>query len=173
MSHEDYFHVKSKIPKYINLFSRDELLELTEHTKPFSLLEESVRALEGRPKNTFLYIRQLQDLVVRLCQKILIDKAIIEGYRSELDRMDAKFGERSRKRWTKEEDEWLIEMASHDDTSVIDLSRMFGRTPGAIQTRISYLVGIEQLSSKVAGRFIGTIDGEQVEAEINGVVSKR
>lgn len=87
--------------------------------------------------------------------------------------MDDQVGERSRKRWTEEEDNLLIEMAVADGTTTVELARVFGRTPGAIQSRITYLVGIERLSSKVAGRFIGTIDGEQAEVEIDGIVSKR
>ena len=77
------------------------------------------------------------------------------------------------KRWTPEEDEMLIEYLCLGETpSQVELALAFGRTPSAIKTRVSQLVGIGRLSQQIAGKFIGTIDGEQVEGKIVGTVMK-
>lgn len=49
---------------------------------------------------------------------------------------------------------------------------MFGRSAGAIATRVSYLVGIKKVSEEVAGKFVGYLDGKHVEGVINGTVRK-
>lgn len=168
-----YFHVKSVMPKYINLFCAKDFEELYAKVQPTEIIGLAIKALETRPKNAFAYILELQDLVRKLSQQVLVQQEVLEKALSELHRMDDQVGERSRKRWTEQEDNLLIEEAAKDNTTTVELARIFGRTPGAIQSRITYLVGIERLSSKVAGRFIGTIDGMQAEVEIDGVVSKR
>lgn len=168
-----YFHVQNPIPEHINLFDGRVFEELYEQVSPTETLDLSIKALETRPKNMFAYLLELQGLVRKLCQQVLVQQELINKAISELNRMDDQVGERSRKRWTEQEDNLLIEQAAKDNATTVELARIFGRTPGAIQSRISYLVGIERLSSKVAGRFIGTIDGEQAEVEIDGIVSKR
>lgn len=168
-----YFHVQSAMPKHINLFCAKDFEELYAKIQPTEIIGLAIKALETRPKNSFAYILELQDLVRKLSQQVLVQQEVLEKALSELHRMDDQVGERSRKRWTEQEDNLLIEEAAKDNTTTVELARIFGRTPGAIQSRITYLVGIERLSSKVAGRFIGTIDGEQAEVEIDGIVSKR
>lgn len=168
-----YFHVQSVVPKYINLFCAKDFEELYAKVQPTEIIGLAIKALETRPKNAFAYILELQDLVRKLSQQVLMQQEVLEKALSELHRMDDQVGERSRKRWTEQEDNLLIEAAAKDNATTVELARIFGRTPSAIQSRISYLVGIERLSSKVAGRFIGTIDGEQAEVEIDGIVSKR
>lgn len=78
------------------------------------------------------------------------------------------------KRWTPEEDEMLIEYLclENEPPSQVELALAFGRTPAAIKTRVSHLVGIGRISQKVAGRFIGTINGEEIEGRIEGTVMK-
>ena len=76
------------------------------------------------------------------------------------------------KRWTDEEDEMLIEMACDDEVSMIDLALFFGRSPGAIQTRITNLVGVGRISQEISGRFVGSINGEHVAGVIEGELRK-
>lgn len=75
-------------------------------------------------------------------------------------------------RWTNEEDEELIEMASNETPEVFMAARL-RRSPSSIKTRISQLVGVKRLSQQVAGKFIGEINGEQTEADLIGVVYKK
>lgn len=80
--------------------------------------------------------------------------------------------ERSRKRWTKEEDELLVDLAADHEMSAMEIATKLGRSPGAITTRLSYLVGIGQLEQSIAGHFIGWLDGEHVSGAINGELRK-
>lgn len=83
--------------------------------------------------------------------------------------------DRNHKRWSQEEDEKLIESVTSDnfnpDGGFIDMARMFGRTPGAIQSRITYLVGIKRISQNVAGKFQGKVNGIDTEGYIEGVLA--
>ena len=79
---------------------------------------------------------------------------------------------RNRKRWSKEEEEMLIDEVCEGMT-ITQISLELGRTPTSIQTKISNLVGLKRLSMDVAGRFIGTIDGEEVNGNISGQVYKQ
>lgn len=80
--------------------------------------------------------------------------------------------ERAGKRWDDDEDNALIELASDESNTIMQIAITMGRSPGAIQSRISYLVGIRKLSQAIAGRFIGTINGEHVAGVIDGELRK-
>ena len=98
-----------------------------------------------------------------------------EGFRKacmQINRCTEIEYDRSNKHWTKEEDETLIELVCEGKDNIHQLSTIFGRSPGAIKTHISDLVGRRRLTQEVAGRFIGTINGETSEAVICGTVHK-
>ena len=88
------------------------------------------------------------------------------------ERMYDATAERSNKRWEKDEDETIVEVASRGEMSITELAVTMGRSPAAIQTRLSQLVGIGRVSQEVAGRFIGTLDGEHVQGFIDGSLQK-
>lgn len=88
------------------------------------------------------------------------------------ERLYDSTAERSRKRWDKDEDDLLVELASRGEMSMTELAVTMGRTPGAIQTRLSQLVGIGRISQSVAGKFIGTLNGENVHGYIDGSLQK-
>ena len=88
------------------------------------------------------------------------------------ERTFSKINERANKKWDKDEDELLIDLASQDDYTTTKIAVYMGRTPSAIQSRISYLVGIKKLSQEIAGRFIGTLNGQSVNGYIEGSVLK-
>lgn len=77
-------------------------------------------------------------------------------------------------RWTKEEDERLIEIVcSHrDDWAPFEIAASFGRSIPAIKSRVSKLVGLNRVSQEVAGHFFGTIDGIEMSGSIDGTVYK-
>ena len=80
--------------------------------------------------------------------------------------------DRGNKRWSGEEDETLISLVCDGNQNIHEISTTLGRSPAAIQTRISVLVGRKRLSQEVAGKFIGTINGESTQAEIVGTLYK-
>ena len=173
ISLEKFFGYKRSIPDNITVTNRDEFLEMLGAVDATDLLSNIYFAIDAPQKNAFKRMSLHQALLRRAGLYIMMLQDENKFLLKELDRMGAGIGERGRKRWTNEEDELLIEMASYDSTTIIDLSKEFGRTPGAIQSRISKLVGIKKLSMEVAGRFIGTLNGELIEGDINGTVSKQ
>jgi hypothetical protein len=66
-------------------------------------------------------------------------------------------------RWSAEEDEHLIELACAGE-SPVKMAATFYRSPAAVATRISQLVGVKRLFINVNGRFVGTLD-EVVEVD--------
>lgn len=127
----------------------------------------------NQPKGTaFSQIQQFRKLVPILINYIRFQAKLIDGYTKTYDRMTDKQAEKSRKKWTQEDDELLIEIVARGDTSINEVSLIFGRTPGAISTRVSYLVGIKKISESVAGKFTGYLNGGYVEGIINGTVRK-
>ena len=160
---------EKKVPADIGLikapgFERDELV---------NAFMKIAKVTVERPKsiivevNTYRkYIPIVLDAYIRMCEGVrkatmLHDRATDIDY------------DRSHKRWTPEEDNALIDEVCCDDMNIHKLSTMFGRSPGAIKTHISELVGRKRISQEIAGRFIGIVDGEQIDAEINGTVYKK
>lgn len=76
------------------------------------------------------------------------------------------------RRWTDQEDKLLIDLVCAGDKSILEISTTLGRSVPAIKTRLSNLVGVKRISQKVAGKFIGTINGEETETSIDGIVYK-
>lgn len=79
--------------------------------------------------------------------------------------------QRAGKRWTDEEDTALIELAaSGHDVQQIGLA--LSRSPGAVSSRISHLVGIKRISVEFAGTIKGQLNGQEVEGTFVGEVRK-
>lgn len=98
--------------------------------------------------------------------------SICQAAENTIKRSNDKTSERSHKKWSSIEDEQLIDAVSKGDSSIIELSCAFGRSPSAIKSRVSYLVGIKRVSSEIAGRFIGTLNGISIEGNIKGQLVK-
>lgn len=79
-------------------------------------------------------------------------------------------GDQSGRRWTDEQDEALVEMACDPDASMIKIALTMCRTPGAVASRLSYLVGVSKVSRHVVGRITGYLDGELVSGVFDGEV---
>lgn len=154
------------------VFSRDRLLEnwktIERGRDALSKLSDIV---SQPPKNKFKELQAYRSLAKAVIRYQFIYQDFVDACTEEIDRIVSGTSDRSRKRWTDDEDSVLIEMAAQDHTAT-EIAIMLGRSPGAIQTRLSYLVGVNRVSSQIAGRFVGWLDGEQVEGDIDGVVTK-
>ena len=126
----------------------------------------------NRPKSIVVEIGIYRKYIPLVLKYIEQQAAIRNAMIKEHSRFYNAKAEKSNKRWTPEEDEILIEQACQDESNMNQLSIIFGRTPSAIQARITYLVGRKRLSQEVAGKFIGYIDGKKQEADIVGTVYK-
>lgn len=125
-----------------------------------------------RPKSIVIEVNLYRKYVPILVKYLADCLALKKAMEEENDRFYGKSSGNSNKRWTKEEDEMLIEVAAREDMTINEMSITFGRTPSAIVGRISYLVGRKRISQAIAGRFVGFIDGEKKESEIIGTVYK-
>lgn len=92
---------------------------------------------------------------------------VINGLRREVQQIKAGQNARARKRWTDAEDALLIERAA-DGEDVQQIALHFGRTPGAVTARISYLVGVKRITQAFAGSIRGYLNGEEVEGTFVG-----
>lgn len=126
--------------------------------------------LSNPPKSAHKEITEYRKLCRQLVEYQFYYQTLIETLGEEVDRVISGQSCRGGKRWSDDEDEILIDSASRD-MPISRISIMLGRTPAAIQTRLSYLVGIKRVSAKVAGRFVGWFNGDQVEGDIDGVVT--
>ena len=165
-----FFHYTSTIPEDFTVRRTEEVVSMVNESEGNRLLVSIYHAIDAPPKNSFTRIRLYQDLLMKAGLRILYQEDLIKALIRENERLGEGIGDRGRKRWTEEEDELLIEMAARDDVTIINLCKEFGRTPGAIKSHISKLVGIKRLSADIAGRFIGTLDGVEVEGDIEGIV---
>ena len=154
------------------VYSRDRMLEnwQTVQNGRAALMKLS-DLVSQPPKNKFKELQQYRSLAKAVIEYQFVYQDFVNACTEEVDRVLSGTSDRSRKRWTDDEDTALIEMAAEDHTAT-EIAIMLGRSPGAIQTRLSYLVGVNRVSSQIAGRFIGWLDGEQVEGDIDGVVTK-
>jgi len=169
---EKFFGYKNSISEHVTLMNRDEALEMVESIGVEKILADIYMSIAEPPKNAFKQVSLYRALLKRAGLHIMMLQDVNRKLMKELIRMGAGIGDQGRKRWTQEEDEMLIEAATDGTKNIIDLANAFGRTPGAIQSRITKLVGIKRLSEEIAGRFIGTINGEFVKGDIDGTLRK-
>jgi len=161
----------SRIDSETALFRADEDLEQT-HAKWVYAAQQVFKALNERPKSIVVelnvYRKYCPIVIDQLIHLTEVNKAAVK----EADRVYNKINTQSHKRWTKEQDLALIDYVCQDGVNMAQVAAAFGRTPEAIKSRITYLVGVKKLSQAIAGRFIGTIDGIKTDAQIDGVVLK-
>ena len=116
-----------------------------------------------------IYRKHIPILIEGMAALTEINKDLVEIN----DRLTKSMYARNRKPWTQEEDATLIDMVCQEGMTVTQLSMYFGRTPGAISSHISPVVGVSRITQEVAGRFIGYVDGEKMEVHINGTLYKQ
>ena len=150
------------------LFDSTQMILKEEAGEIVGILVQIGSESRGAGRDLILYRKYVPKLI-QICQQ---QQEIIDGYTKTFDRYITDSEKHKNKRWSKDEDEVLIELVCDNDTSLLEISTTLGRTPGAIKTRLSNLVGTKRISQKVAGRFIGTVNGDRSDCEINGVIYK-
>ena len=118
--------------------------------------------------NTAKQLRIFKRYVPELISRYLLACDTLAATVESNKRIFNKIAARNNSRWSSEDDEILIELAVDEDTSLMEAACILGRTPAAIQTRLSHLVGINRISKKVYGRFVGSINGEYQTAYLDG-----
>ena len=159
---------KEKIPDDVALtfapdFSRDELVNAA---------RQLAKVSTERPKSIIVELNVYRKYVPIMIKAYCIQSEGMKKAVKQIDRCTDIDYDRGNKRWTNEEDETLINLVCEGKENIHRISTILGRSPGAIQTHISYLVGRKRLTQEIAGRFIGTIDVKSAEAEICGTLIK-
>lgn len=108
-------------------------------------------------------LQRYKEYSEKLLEAYFLMHDMIEALGRQQDQAFGKGATASRKRWTEEEDSTLIDKAVETDSDLTQLAILFNRTPGAISSRLTHLVGIKRLSQSVAGRLTGYINGNPVE----------
>lgn len=134
-------------------------------------LHAKMRDLAECPPKPAQLLREIKKYLPSFVKAFEIATKLLRSVVEENNQLLSGMSERSRKRWSKGEDNLLIEYASKE-MSVFEIAGALGRTPAAISTRISKLVGIGKISQEIAGRFIGEINGEAVDGYIDGTLHK-
>lgn len=157
------------LPDEVALYSAEKLKKACGGRRPREVVEETLEAL-AHPKNTAWQLKVLRKNARVLCDVCVVLSETLDDAVRESHRLRGELSARHRKRWTKAEDEALVEMASQEGATAAGLAAIFGRSPQAIATRLSELVGIERTKQTVLGRFVGTIGGAHVEGQAEGTV---
>ncbi len=159
---------KEKIPDDIALvfapeFSRPELI---------NAFQQLAKVSTVKPKSIMVELNIYRKYVPMMIKAYSTMSEGVKKASKQIDRCTDIEYDRGNKRWTSEEDETLINLVCDGKDNIHTISTILGRSPGAIQTHISYLVGRKRLSQEVAGRFVGTINGIDAQATICGTVFK-
>ena len=134
---------------------------------------KTVTKLLKKPKGTaFIQLLQWRKIGAKMLLMLKMQKMMVDAAENTMKRVNDKTCERSHKKWTEIEDEQLINAVCNESSSIIDIACLFGRSPAAIKTRVSYLVGIKRVSSDIAGKFIGTLNGADIQGDIKGKLTK-
>lgn len=138
------------------------------------LLLAKIDELSNDPKgNAFQQLKEWRKIGKKVAGILYAAGEISEATQTQIDRLSEKTGERSNRRWSEKEDEALIDMICQENTSILEISLIFGRSPAAIKSRVSQLVGVKRLSQEVVGKFIGTLNGANIEGSIKGQLFKQ
>lgn len=162
--YEDVFYTKS--PEWWKEAGFDSKEEIAQTIKTVAVLLKNPKGSIGAQ------LLQWRKIGGRMLLLLKAQHSICQAAENSIKRANDKTSERSHKKWSSIEDEQLIDAVSRGDISIIELSCLFGRSPSAIKSRVSYLVGIKRVSSEIAGSFIGTINGASIEGNIRGQLTK-
>lgn len=138
----------------------------------YEAVKKISEVLQNRPKSIIEELKIFRTYTRKLLRYIEEREKLLEWALKQNERFENDCDDKKYQRWTNEEDEMLIELVCDETKSLLELSTIMGRTVPAIKTRITKLVGVKRISQNIAGRFFGTIDGEEKEVNLNGTLYK-
>lgn len=144
--------------------------------KALSEIQETIQEINRlmtKAKGPAIYqLREWKKVGKKMIELLKMQHELISATEDTIQRLDKKSNERAHKKWTNKEDETLIELACRENIKIIDMMTALGRSPMAIKNRLSYLVGVKRVSQEIAGKFIGTLNGANIEGDIRGKLQK-
>ena len=130
-----------------------EIVELNTHPKK----ESAFKRLQKYAKDTEILIKYM-----------VLRESLFKSSKKQLDDLVHGNFENNGKRWTEKDDECLISLAAQNGSNVRGISLAMKRTPGAIKSRLTFLVGIKRVSANVCGRLVGYVNGEKFDGHNAG-----
>jgi hypothetical protein len=144
--------------------------ELTDETG-MEIERQLLQLLEEPKGSAFHQLQAWKKLGKKLHKFMKNQNDIIQASVKESQRIYGSTTEKKYKRWTPEEENTLIELVTQPDMTLVQLSTMFGRTPSAIQAKLTNLVGLKRVDRRIAGKFVGNLNGEHVEGFVDGIIN--
>lgn len=135
-------------------------------------LSKIMSVIRNRPKSIVVELNTYRKYVPVLIKTAFEMQETRNAAIKQIDRFSDDCADKKYKRWTDTEDLMLIDLVCRGDDSIMGVATTMGRTVSAIKTRLSYLVGVKRLSQQVAGKFIGTANGEEFQADLVGTIYK-
>ena len=134
--------------------------------------EEVNRLLNNPKESPYVQLQKWRKLGMQMYKILKSNTECTKMSEKQYNELTKSVGSNATRRWTDNDDELLIDLICKD-MPVLEIASVFGRTTAAIQTRVSYLVGIRKLSSEIAGKFTGTLNGASIEGNIRGQLIKQ
>lgn len=135
------------------------------------LARQLLQLLEEPKGSAFHQLQAWKKLGKKLYRFMKNQDDLIQLQKKESQRIFESTTEKKYKRWTPEEEKTLIDMVTQPDMTLVKLATMFGRTPSAIQAKLTNLVGLKRVDRKIAGKFVGNLNGEHVEGFVDGIIN--
>lgn len=143
--------------------------QVTEHVSRVLDAVDTLSMLVRKPKgNAFHQLRAFRKNVAILLDHLDSITDLSKATEEIKKEMSGEAAKAQGKRWTDDEDAALVELATKDDETLTSIALSLGRSPSAVQSRLTHLVGIERKVQKIAGKFHGLIDGNWSDAELEG-----
>lgn len=151
------------------LFDSNKLQTSNETAEAFKKIN---MVLQNRPKSIIVELNTFRKYVPSIIKYAIQQTNIAHAAVRQNDRFVNVEEEKKHKRWTENEDKLLIDLVCEEKESMMSIATIFGRSVTAIKARLTYLVGVKRLSQQIAGKFIGTVNGEESEVQLEGTLYK-
>lgn len=138
------------------------------------ILAPKIRDMLNEPKkNPIQELKEWRKIGKNMLVYMKMQAKLNKNMLKQQQRLVTMKSDRSGKKWTPEEDEVLIELICDDEFTLLDVSKTLGRSISAIQTRCSFLTGVENTKKKIQGKFQGKLNGLVIDGTIDGLLIKK
>ena len=156
----------------VRLWDRNKLEERLPDVRKAAYELTRLNAGQSR-KNFHQKLKDYQRYSEELLKAHGVQSEVLAAAQKTIHELEAGMAENAGRRWSKEADEALVEMASRDDGhTVVTLAGMFGRSPGAVASRLSDLVGMRRITGEQYLRLSGQLNGKEVDGVFVGTAER-
>lgn len=120
--------------------------------------------------NPYQQLQAFRKYAPILVKNFYVVYALAHYFSAQVEVLEERSTANKNKRWTKEEEEEVIDMVC-DGCTELEIAIKTGRSIGAVHTKISNLVGLQR-ERNIEGNFSGTVNGELIEGKLKGKIKK-